>query len=91
MLDVQIDALIYPLWSLWANGAGLPSRSFGFGGERSFLRAEVYDAYALGGLEYFVNEDVAVSAEVQPAYVITPGDDNSFGINLWAGANHPFD
>lgn len=60
-------------------------------GGKVFLSAEAYDVHALGGLEYFIDEDVAVFAELQPVYVIDPGDDNSLGINLRAGANYHFD
>ncbi len=63
------------------------------------LSAAFYDVHVLGGLEYFIDEDVAVFAELQPAYVITPDVSNDLpenvanyvGVTLRLGANYHFD
>lgn len=55
------------------------------------LSAQVYNVHVLGGLEYFVDEDIAIFAELQPSYVIVPDGDNGFGANIRLGANYHFD
>ena len=50
-----------------------------------------YELHLAGGLEYFIDDDIALFAELQPAFVIVPGDDNSFGANLRLGANYHID
>lgn len=62
----------------------------GAGGE-VFFSGPTYGLHALGGLEYFVDEDVALFAELQPAYFIVPGDDGAFGASVRLGANYHFD
>lgn len=62
----------------------------GAGGE-VFFSGPAYGLHALGGLEYFADEDVAIFGEVQPAYFIVPGDDGAFGASVRLGANYHFD
>lgn len=60
-------------------------------GGKVYLVSQDYGIYGLGGLEYFIDEDVAVFGELQPTYVIDPGDDGAFGANIRFGANYHFD
>ena len=64
---------------------------FGGGFAVALSSASAYELHAAGGLEYFVSNDVALFAELQPAFVIVPGDDNGFGANLNLGLNYHFD
>lgn len=61
------------------------------GGLDIYLGVQAYDIHATGGLEYFVDEDIALFAELQPAFFIVPGFDNDFGANIRFGANYHFD
>ncbi len=61
------------------------------GGLAIGLSRQAYEIHALGGLEYFVDEDIALFAELQPAFVIVPGAGNDFGANIRFGANYHFD
>lgn len=61
------------------------------GGLEIALSRQAYGIHALGGLEYFVDEDIALFAELQPSYFIFPGSSNDFGANIRFGANYHFD
>ena len=61
------------------------------GGRALGLSAQYYEFHATGGLEYFVDSDIALFAELQPALVVVPGFNPGFGANLRFGANYHFD
>lgn len=50
-----------------------------------------YNLHAAGGLEYFVSDDVALFAELQPGYDISPSFGNGFALSIRLGANYHFD
>lgn len=61
------------------------------GGLEIALSDQAYGLHALGGLEYFVDDDIALFAELQPTYFIVPDGDSDFGAGLRFGANYHFD
>lgn len=55
------------------------------------LTFPAYELHVLGGVEYFLDEDIALFVELQPAYRIFATIDNGFGANMRLGANYHFD
>ena len=64
---------------------------FGGGFALALSSTPAYELHAAGGLEYFVDSNLALFAELQPAFVIVPDGDNGFGANLNLGLNYHFD
>lgn len=50
-----------------------------------------YGPHGIGGLEYFVDEDVALFAELQPTYLIIPDAGSFVNVSVHLGANYHFD
>jgi hypothetical protein len=61
------------------------------GGLALALTFPAYEVHAVGGLEYFVNSDASLFAEVQPAYRIFADIDDGLGANVRLGANYRWD
>ena len=62
------------------------------GGARILLSGfTAYNIHAVGGLEYFVNSDIALFAELQPGLNLASGFNPGFSAALRLGANYHFD
>lgn len=62
------------------------------GGAKILLSGSAaYNLHATGGLEFFVDNDIALFAELQPGYNFVPGFNNGFSMAIRLGANYHFD
>lgn len=74
----------------------IPSESdlaFYIGGGAKILLSgsTAYNIHAAGGLEYFVDDDIALFAELQPGLNFAPGYNPGFSAALRLGANYHID